>query len=113
MTIPLVSYDDAEWQLNDDVIDPGRIERLIELASGIVLTSVDPEYPAAWLVEDSSPSEYEVPLRVQQVVLMLIAEMNQNREMPGVLSETMVRMLQPWRLPTLSSLPAEEDEDEE
>lgn len=109
--IALVSFEDAEWQLNDDVIEPDRIAKLIERASGIILSNVDPEYPALWAIEETSPTEYEIPQAVQQATLMLISEMNEMRETnAGILSDVMIRMLQPWRLPSMSSSPEEEEE---
>jgi hypothetical protein len=105
LTFQLVAYDDAEWQLNDDVIQPERIVRLIERASGIVLDNIDDDYPASWAIADTSPTEYEVPASVQEVTLMLVAKMNRDREDTAILDDTMVRMLQRWRTPTMSSSP--------
>jgi len=104
----LVSFEDAEWQLNDDVIQPDRIAKLIDRASGIVLANVDDNYPDDWAIADTSPIEYDVPQVVQQVTLSMISELNQNRENPDVMSSTMIRMLQPWRTPTMSSSPEAE-----
>lgn len=98
--ISLVDFDDAKFQINDDVIDDLMLWRLMERASAVVLGEIRSEYPGSWEVEGSSPLEYAVPLIVQQVTLAVMATLHQDRENPNPLTPAMIGLLAPYRDPT-------------
>ena len=80
------------------------VQRLILQASSIVMSHCKlTAIPATW-VDEGSPPAQEIPFKVRSATLLVISELNENREASGAnpVSQAVVDILADIRLPTLA-----------